>query len=184
MNSWTNILIVLLVRQRTKAEELWSFFQNLRGVIMAKKNAVVSSVVSQVAETAAVKVPKAPKVVVPKTPKVVVPKASELSSLIPALVEAKAPEVVVAKTDRNEGVGQFIKRLIGEGLGNKEILAIVHEQFGNKNTSYACVAWYRNAMKKSGTDVKKSQNLEWLQNFAKANGLSEEAVQELSRRVA
>jgi hypothetical protein len=95
--------------------------------------------------------------------------------------EVEAPK---AKTEKNEGVGQFIRKLIGEGLGNKEILAIVHEQYGNKNTTYACVAWYRNKMNKAGKDVKKASNVEWLQNFAKTNGLSEEAVVELAAKVA
>lgn len=100
-------------------------------------------------------------------------------------VQTGAKEVVATvKADKNEGVGQFIRKLIAEGLGNKAILDIVHEQYGNKNTTYACVAWYRNKMKKAGTDVKKASNADWVQNFAKSNGLSEEAVQELSQKVA
>jgi hypothetical protein len=98
---------------------------------------------------------------------------------------AAVPEVEAeVKVDKNEGVGQFIRNLIGDGLGNKAILDIVHEQYGNKNTTYACVAWYRNKMKKAGTDVKKASNADWVQNFAKSNGLSEDAVQELSQKVA
>lgn len=88
------------------------------------------------------------------------------------------------KTEKNEGVGQFIRKLISEGLGNKAILDIVHEQYGNKNTTYACVAWYRNKMNKAGAEVKKTANLEWIQSFAKVNGLSDEAVKELSIKVA
>ena len=101
-------------------------------------------------------------------------------------VEAPSAELSApkAKADKNEGVGQFIRKLISEGLGNKAILDIVHEQYGNKNTTYACVAWYRNKMNKAGAEVKKASNLEWLQSFAKANGLSEEAVKELSTKVA
>lgn len=110
---------------------------------------------------------------------------SILSSLVTQLVEsepAKTEEVV--KKDKNEGVGQFIRKLIAEGLSNKDILPIVHEQYGNNNTTYACVAWYRNKMKKEGSEVKVAKNLDWLQNFAKANGLSEEAIVELTRKVA
>ena len=103
-------------------------------------------------------------------------------SLMTQLVTNLVTQVVEAgtvKAEKNEGVGQFIRKLIAEGLGNKAILDIVHEQYGNKNTTYACVAWYRNKMKKADSEVKKASNAEWLQNFAKANNLSEEAVQEL-----
>jgi len=107
---------------------------------------------------------------------------SMLSQLVQQVVEAEA-EVEAepkAKTEKNEGVGQFIRKLIAEGLSNKDILPIVHEQYGNKNTTYACVAWYRNNMKKSGAEVKKASSLDWLNNFAKAHNLDETAVQELS----
>lgn len=110
---------------------------------------------------------------------------SVLSQVVTQLMEVKVEEdKVVVKQDKNEGVGQFIRKLIGEGLGNKQILEIVHEQYGNKNTTYACVAWYRNKMKKAGADVKKNNSLDWLQTFAKANGLSEEATAELVGKVA
>ena len=110
---------------------------------------------------------------------------SLMSQLVQQVVESetKVQEAKV-KAEKNEGVGQFIRNLISEGLNNKAILAIVHEQYGNTNTTYACVAWYRNKMKKSGQEVKKASNLDWLQNFAKTNGLSEDAVQELTRKVA
>lgn len=107
---------------------------------------------------------------------------SMLAQLVQQVVEAK-PEVKAepkAKAEKNEGVGQFIRKLIAEGLSNKDILPIVHEQYGNKNTTYACVAWYRNNMKKSGAEVKKASSLDWLNNFAKAHNLDETAVQELS----
>ena len=110
---------------------------------------------------------------------------SIMSTLVTQLVEAKPSEPSAKpKTEKNEGVGLFIRKLINEGLGNKEILGIVHEQYGNTSTTYACVAWYRNKMKKDGAVVKKTSNLEWLQGFAKANGLSEQAVAELSLKVA
>lgn len=92
----------------------------------------------------------------------------------PAKAEDKAP-----KSDKNEGVGLFIRKLISEGLSNKAILEIVHEQYGNKNTTYACVAWYRNKMKKAGNVEAKSSALDFINNFAKSNGLSEEAVEVL-----
>lgn len=109
---------------------------------------------------------------------------SMLSQLVQQVVEAEVEAEVKtepkAKTEKNEGVGQFIRKLIAEGLSNKDILPIVHEQYGNKNTTYACVAWYRNNMKKSGAEVKKASSLDWLNNFAKAHNLDETAVQELS----
>lgn len=104
-------------------------------------------------------------------------KPSVLSSMIAQVVEAKPETVEASKSEKNEGVGQFIRKLIGEGLSNKAILEIVHEQYGNKNTTYACVAWYRNKMKKAGQVQAKSSALDFINNFAKSNGLSEEAVE-------
>lgn len=103
---------------------------------------------------------------------------SLMAQLVEQVVTATAPEVAVVK-EKNEGVGSFIKKLISEGLSNKDILTIVHEQYGNKNTTYACVAWYRNKMKKAGTVQAKSSALDFITNFAKINGLSEEAVEVL-----
>ena len=69
------------------------------------------------------------------------------------VVEEKPAEVAV-KVEKNQGVGAFVKKLIAEGLTNTAILKIVHEQYGNKQTTYACVAWYRNKMKKAGQTAK------------------------------
>ncbi len=69
------------------------------------------------------------------------------------VVEEKPAEVVV-KVEKNQGVGAFVRKLIAEGLTNTAILKIVHEQYGNTNTTYACVAWYRNKMKKAGVAAK------------------------------
>ena len=134
---------------------------------MARKAKVVAPVVeSEVAEVVA------PEVEVQTT------ESSVLSSMIAQVVEAKA-EDKAPKSDKNEGVGLFIRKLISEGLSNKAILEIVHEQYGNKNTTYACVAWYRNKMKKAGAVQAKSSALDFINNFAKSNGLSEEAVEVL-----
>lgn len=134
---------------------------------MARKAKVVAPVVeSEVAEVVA------PEVEVQAT------ESSVLSSVIAQVVEAKA-EDKAPKSDKNEGVGLFIRKLISEGLSNKAILEIVHEQYGNKNTTYACVAWYRNKMKKAGAVQAKSSALDFINNFAKSNGLSEEAVEVL-----
>ena len=67
--------------------------------------------------------------------------------------EAKVEEAK-PKVEKNQGVGAFVKKLIAEGLTNTAILKIVHEQYGNKQTTYACVAWYRNKMKKAGQNAK------------------------------
>ena len=134
---------------------------------MARKAKVVAPVVeSEIAEVVA------PEVEVQAT------ESSVLSSMIAQVVEAKA-EGKAPKSDKNEGVGLFIRKLISEGLSNKAILEIVHEQYGNKNTTYACVAWYRNKMKKAGAVQAKSSALDFINNFAKSNGLSEEAVEVL-----
>ena len=134
---------------------------------MARKAKVVAPVVeSEVAEVVA------PEVEVQAT------ESSVLSSMIAQVVEAKS-EDKAPKSDKNEGVGLFIRKLISEGLSNKAILEIVHEQYGNKNTTYACVAWYRNKMKKAGAVQAKSSALDFINNFAKSNGLSEEAVEVL-----
>lgn len=137
---------------------------------MARKAKVVAPVVeSEVAEVVA------PEVEVQAT------ESSVLSSMITQVVEAKPAkaEGKAPKSDKNEGVGLFIRKLISEGLSNKAILEIVHEQYGNKNTTYACVAWYRNKMKKAGAVQAKSSALDFINNFAKSNGLSEEAVEVL-----
>lgn len=138
---------------------------------MARKAKVVAPVVeSEVAEVVA------PEAEVQAT------ESSVLSSIVAQLVEAKTEDKTegkAPKSDKNEGVGLFIRKLISEGLSNKAILEIVHEQYGNKNTTYACVAWYRNKMKKAGAVQAKSSALDFINNFAKSNGLSEEAVEVL-----
>lgn len=139
---------------------------------MTKKSVVISP--DFIGPVQPVKAPRAKKV----EPK------SLVSQLVEQVVEAKVEEAKEVKGDKNEGVGLFIRKLISEGLGNKQILEIVQEQYGNKNTTYACIAWYRNKMKKSGQEVSKASNLDWLQNFAKANNLDEVAVQELAKKVA
>ena len=86
------------------------------------------------------------------------------------VVEEK-PEV---KVEKNQGVGAFVRKLIAEGLTNTAILKIVHEQYGNTNTTYACVAWYRNKMKKAGVVAKNAEATNIV-----AEMLKEEAKQEV-----
>jgi len=75
--------------------------------------------------------------------------------------------VEVPKVKKNQGVGIFVKNLISEGLSNKDIMVILNDQYGPDNTTtYACVAWYRNKMKKAGAEVKKVPSaLESVQRF-------------------
>lgn len=81
--------------------------------------------------------------------------ASMLQQEVKPLEETKAEETKPeVKVEKNQGVGAFVKKLIAEGLTNTAILKIVHEQYGNKQTTYACVAWYRNKMKKAGVAAK------------------------------
>ena len=54
------------------------------------------------------------------------------------------------KPPMNVGVGEFIRQCILSGLKNVDILKLVEEKYTNNNTTYACVAWYRNDMKKKG----------------------------------
>lgn len=51
---------------------------------------------------------------------------------------------------KNVGVGDFVREKIFEGLGNNEIVDSCKEKYGNEQTSYNCVVWYRNKMKKEG----------------------------------
>lgn len=51
---------------------------------------------------------------------------------------------------KNIGVGEFINGLIFEGYSNKEIAEKCKEKYGNEQTNYGCVVWYRNKMKKEG----------------------------------
>ena len=81
--------------------------------------------------------------------------ASMLQQEVKPLDEVKTVEVKTEiKVEKNQGVGAFVRKLIAEGLTNTAILKIVHEQYGNKQTTYACVAWYRNKMKKAGQTAK------------------------------
>ena len=52
------------------------------------------------------------------------------------------------KSGPTTGVGKRCRELIVEGLSNKEVLAKIKEEFPSNNTTYSCVAWYRNDMKK------------------------------------
>lgn len=74
---------------------------------------------------------------------------TEIAMLESKLIELRSLLPVEPKTFKkaiNKGVGDLIRSYILEGLGNTEILPKVHAYYGNTNTTYACVAWYRNKM--------------------------------------
>lgn len=74
---------------------------------------------------------------------------NEEFSLLVEHLKTKKP-ISNYKKGENIGVGAFIKERLLEGKSNKDILAEVHEHYGNTNTTYACVAWYKNDLKKKG----------------------------------
>ena len=99
---------------------------------------------------------------------------SEFASLVQNLqesVEKKEVEVVsptpVVKVEKNQGVGQFVRKLIAQGMSNKDILKEVHDAYGNNQTTYACVAWYRNKMKKAQQQVKTTSAVSTVEEFLK-----------------
>ena len=73
-----------------------------------------------------------------------------LPSLVAQLtsLNSPAPEAKKAKSQKNENVWGNVKMLFDQGLCNKEVLSQIHEMYGNANTSYACIAWYRNKYNK------------------------------------
>lgn len=79
-----------------------------------------------------------------------------LPSLVAQLTSLNSPEPEVkkSKSTKNENVWGNVKMLFDQGLGNKEVLAQIHEMYGNTNTSYACIAWYRNKYNKLGQSGK------------------------------
>ena len=85
---------------------------------------------------------------------------AEVETSLPSLIDqltslnSPAPEAKKAKSQKNENVWGNVKMLFDQGLGNKEVLAQIHELYGNTNTSYACIAWYRNKYNKLGKSGK------------------------------
>ena len=77
---------------------------------------------------------------------------AEATSLPSMLAQVSAlsaqTEVKKAKSQKNENVWCNVKMLFDAGKTNKETLAEIHEMYGNTNTSYACIAWYRNKYNK------------------------------------
>lgn len=76
--------------------------------------------------------------------------SNEDFELFSRYIKEQRPRTFNYKPPMNVGVGQYIRSLITQGLANKDILARVQEKYTNNNTTYACVAWYRNDMRKKG----------------------------------
>lgn len=81
---------------------------------------------------------------------------SSIPSLISQLsaLNTAAPEVKVKTKTKNENVYGNVRLLFNAGKTNKETLAEIHEMYGNTNTTYACIAWYRNKYNKEAKSTK------------------------------
>ena len=66
------------------------------------------------------------------------------------MAQLKGLRTTSHKSGPNTGVGARCKELIKSGLGNKDVLVKIKEEFPLNNTTYSCVAWYRNDMKQKG----------------------------------
>ena len=84
------------------------------------------------------------------------------------------PAAPAVKVEKNQGVGQFVRRLIAEGMSNKDILKEVHDAYGNTQTTYACVAWYRNKMKKANQQAKVTSAVGTVEEFLNKETTEEE----------
>ena len=120
----------------------------------AKKSSVQApEVVETVVETV-------PEVEVAETiPEVEVEPAPKVETGLPSLISQVSalgaePQVKKAKSTKNENVWGNVKMLFDQGKTNKETLAEIHEMYGNEQTTYACIAWYRNKYNKAAKSTK------------------------------
>jgi len=96
----------------------------------------------------------APEVETEAAPEVETEAAPEVETSLPSIVSQLTaltevvPEVKKAKSQKNENVWGNVKMLFDAGKTNKETLAEIHEMYGNEQTTYACIAWYRNKYNK------------------------------------
>lgn len=115
---------------------------------------VVVETETVVVETETVEVPVVEEVV----PELEVPvvEVSSIPSLVSQLsaLNTAAPEGKVKTKTKNENVYGNVKILFNAGKTNKETLAEIHEMYGNTNTTYACIAWYRNKYNKEAKSTK------------------------------
>ena len=130
---------------------------NLVPVVVETVPAVVEEVVPAVVETFTVVVETATVLEVPVVVETVpVVEVSSIPSLISQLsaLNTAAPETKVKTKTKNENVYGNVKILFNAGKTNKETLAEIHEMYGNTNTTYACIAWYRNKYNKEAKSTK------------------------------
>jgi hypothetical protein len=66
------------------------------------------------------------------------------------VTQLKALRTKSSRTGPVTGVGARCKALIKSGLGNKDVLTQVKAEFPQNNTTYSCIAWYRNDMRQKG----------------------------------
>lgn len=106
--------------------------------------------------------------------------AENASSLLSQLTAINSGEKKTST--KNEGVWANVKILFDKGLSNKEALAALHEMYGNTNTTYACVAWYRNKYNKSSDkhQAEKQAKIDQVMAFADKHGLTDEAIADLA----
>lgn len=120
----------------------------------AQASALVVETETVVVETETVEVP----VVEEAVPELEVPvvEVSSIPSLVSQLsaLNTAAPEVKVKTKTKNENVYGNVRLLFNAGKTNKETLAEIHEMYGNTNTTYACIAWYRNKYNKEAKSTK------------------------------
>ena len=63
------------------------------------------------------------------------------------MAQLKSMKTSTHRSGPTTGVGARCKELIKTGLSNKDVLAKIKEEFPMNNTTYSCVAWYRNDLK-------------------------------------
>lgn len=119
---------------------------------------VVETIFSEVVGKMEVTTELAP-VEVETEPEVEVEPAPEVETSLPSIlsqVSALSTETKVKKpkSTKNENVWGNVKMLFDQGKSNKETLAEIHEMYGNEQTTYACIAWYRNKYNKAAKSTK------------------------------
>lgn len=132
--------------------------------VQVEVETIVSEVVGKMevtTELAPVEVETEPVVeaVVEPVVEVEVEPAPEVETGLPSLISqvsalSTETEVKKAKSQKNENVWGNVKMLFDQGKTNKETLAEIHEMYGNEQTTYACIAWYRNKYNKAAKSTK------------------------------
>ena len=78
------------------------------------------------------------------------------------------------------GVGSRVRELVKEGKSNNEILEIVRKENPLRKTTYSCIAWYKNDIKKKAKLVDDSVGDEWEKGEIECmleNGVSGESIE-------